>query len=189
MMERMGISDESVSAACYSCICHHFLQNEPSVVLLLPILQVLQEVYKGWLIQNALLSERVEVERISKRLHELQLKLEARSVGTPNISGRLGLGHGGRDQGRATDAPGGCLVPRLLANKHPDLDAGHSHMTGATRQYGAWQSRWLVSLHFLSSYHFHQLLETCTTDMSGDDDSSGWQLTESDPGVFTCETF
>jgi hypothetical protein len=22
--------------------------------------------------------------------------------------------------------------------------------------------------------------------MSGDDDSSGWQLTESDPGVFTC---
>jgi len=22
--------------------------------------------------------------------------------------------------------------------------------------------------------------------MSGEDDSSGWQLTESDPGVFTC---
>jgi hypothetical protein len=27
---------------------------------------------------------------------------------------------------------------------------------------------------------------TRTIDMSGDDDSSGWQLTESDPGVFTC---
>lgn len=26
---------------------------------------------------------------------------------------------------------------------------------------------------------------SCTYNMSADDDSSGWQLTESDPGVFT----
>ena len=85
MMERMGISDESVSAAYYSCICHHFLQNEPSVVLLLPILQVLQEVYKGWLIQNALLSERVEVKRIRETLNKLQLQLKPCTVGCPRI--------------------------------------------------------------------------------------------------------
>lgn len=34
--------------------------------------------------------------------------------------------------------------------------------------------------------HIQALSPTCTYAMSGDDDSSGWQLTESDPGVFRC---
>ncbi len=183
-MEGMGIS-KHIHQRRITHAQPSFSQDKTSVVLLLPIQQIFQEVDKGWLIQDTLLSERMEVEGVGKRLHKLQLELEARTVGSPSIRGRLGLGHGGRVQTHTADARGVCLVQRLLANKRPDSDKRRSHMTGATRQYGAWQSS---SLLFLVPYH-HQLLETCAADMSADEDHSGWQLTESDPGVFTYEIF
>jgi hypothetical protein len=40
------------------------LQNESGVVLLLPILQVFEIIDKGWLVQDALLRQRMKIERI-----------------------------------------------------------------------------------------------------------------------------
>ena len=63
----------------------------------------------------------------------------------------------------------GCLVPKLLPNKR-------SHdLFFKTRQHAR-----RVDLTGPTTFNTnsHKI-------MSGEDDSSGWQLTESDPGVFT----
>ena len=66
-----------------------------------------------------------------------------------------------------------------LAKQTPRYRHTNSHMTCATRQTGAWPA----ATAFLASHHGNHL--SYVSSMSGDDDSSGWQLTESDPGVFT----
>lgn len=50
--------------------------DESCVVLVLPILQIFQEIYESWLVQNPLLSERMQVERIRERLHEFEFEFE-----------------------------------------------------------------------------------------------------------------
>lgn len=82
------------SITCSMCAITIFLQNKAGIVLLLPILQVLEEVDEGGLVQDSLLGQRVKIERVGERLYKLELELEASPIGAPSIRGRVGLGHG-----------------------------------------------------------------------------------------------
>ena len=137
------------------------------------------------MVEDALLGKRMEIKGVREGLDELQLELEPGAVGGPRVvRGLLGLGHGGHGRSHGGAAPtnveGGCLAHKPMPNKASRFRlAWPSHdVHDASDVRRRWRSRVL-----LPSTTFTPSLRG--TIMSGDDEHSGWQLTESDPGVFT----
>ena len=55
-------------------------QDESSVVFLLPIKQIFQIVDEGGLVEDALLGQGVEIERVRQSLHKLEFELETLAI-------------------------------------------------------------------------------------------------------------
>ena len=64
------------------------IQEESSIILLLPIQEVFQKVDKCRLIDYALLGKRMKIVRIRKRLHKFELELKARETRIVVLFGR-----------------------------------------------------------------------------------------------------
>ena len=88
-MQSVGISNKrNIVSLSVMVNFSPFAQYKASVVLLLPIEEVLEEIDEGWLIQDTLLGEQMEVEGVRKRLHKLQFEFKPRAVGRSCVVGR-----------------------------------------------------------------------------------------------------
>lgn len=80
------------------CVKASYVQDKSSVVLFLPVEKIFQEVHEGWLSENALLRERMQIVWVCKALNKFKLKLKSCSVCCsrifPQIWIRIWLRHG-----------------------------------------------------------------------------------------------